>query len=74
MKNTASLSPDAVPPVRTGALARAIGTYAKRAFSPVLVLLGHTDVVPPGPLDAWTSDPFIPTVRDGVLYRPEPDA
>ncbi|MCR6662487.1 MAG: succinyl-diaminopimelate desuccinylase [Luteimonas sp.] len=35
---------------------------------PVLVLLGHTDVVPPGPLEAWTSDPFAPTVRDGVLY------
>lgn len=35
---------------------------------PVLVLLGHTDVVPPGPFDAWTSDPFVPTVRDGVLY------
>ncbi len=36
--------------------------------APVLVLLGHTDVVPPGPLSAWTSDPFIPTVRDGILY------
>ncbi len=36
--------------------------------APVLVLLGHTDVVPPGPLEAWSSDPFIPTVRDGVLY------
>jgi succinyl-diaminopimelate desuccinylase len=36
--------------------------------APVLVLLGHTDVVPPGPLAAWTSDPFIPTIRDGVLY------
>ncbi len=35
---------------------------------PVLVLLGHTDVVPPGPFHAWTSDPFVPTVRDGVLY------
>ena len=35
---------------------------------PVLVLLGHTDVVPPGPLAQWTSDPFIPTIRDGVLY------
>ncbi len=35
---------------------------------PVLVLLGHTDVVPPGQFDAWTSDPFAPTVRDGVLY------
>ena len=35
---------------------------------PVLVLLGHTDVVPPGPLEAWASDPFEPTIRDGVLY------
>lgn len=35
---------------------------------PVLVLLGHTDVVPPGPRDAWTSDPFEPEVRDGMLY------
>src|SRR5690606_6810541 len=35
---------------------------------PVLVLLGHTDVVPPGPPEAWTSDPFTPEIRDGVLY------
>jgi succinyl-diaminopimelate desuccinylase len=35
---------------------------------PVLVLLGHTDVVPPGPREAWTSDPFAPEIRDGVLY------
>ena len=35
---------------------------------PVLVLLGHTDVVPPGPAEAWASDPFEPTLRDGVLY------
>ncbi len=35
---------------------------------PVLVLLGHTDVVPPGPRDAWASDPFVPEIRDGVLY------
>jgi succinyl-diaminopimelate desuccinylase len=38
------------------------------AGGPVLVLLGHTDVVPPGPRDAWASDPFVPEVRDGVLY------
>ncbi len=35
---------------------------------PVLVLLGHTDVVPPGPREAWASDPFAPEVRDGKLY------
>ncbi|AKU49037.1 succinyl-diaminopimelate desuccinylase [Xanthomonas arboricola] len=36
--------------------------------APVLVLLGHTDVVPPGPREVWTSDPFDPQIRDGVLY------
>jgi succinyl-diaminopimelate desuccinylase len=36
--------------------------------APVLVLLGHTDVVPPGPRESWASDPFIPEVRDGRLY------
>jgi len=35
---------------------------------PLLVFAGHTDVVPPGPVDAWTSHPFTPTVRDGRLY------
>ena len=35
---------------------------------PVLVLLGHTDVVPPGPREAWASDPFTPEIRDGMLY------
>jgi succinyl-diaminopimelate desuccinylase len=34
----------------------------------VLCFLGHTDVVPPGPREAWTSDPFEPTIRDGHLY------
>ncbi|HUL67763.1 MAG TPA: succinyl-diaminopimelate desuccinylase [Burkholderiaceae bacterium] len=35
---------------------------------PTVVLAGHTDVVPPGPRDAWRSDPFEPTVRDGLLF------
>ncbi len=38
------------------------------ADSPTLVFAGHTDVVPTGPLQAWTSNPFEPTVRDGRLY------
>jgi succinyl-diaminopimelate desuccinylase len=32
------------------------------------VLAGHTDVVPTGPLDQWTSAPFVPSYRDGQLY------
>jgi len=35
---------------------------------PTLVWAGHTDVVPTGPLNAWTSDPFVPTHRDGKLF------
>ncbi len=35
---------------------------------PLTILAGHTDVVPTGPLADWTSDPFQPTTRDGVLY------
>ncbi|MEQ1881792.1 MAG: succinyl-diaminopimelate desuccinylase [Burkholderiales bacterium] len=35
---------------------------------PLLCFAGHTDVVPTGPLDQWHSDPFVPTLRDGVLY------
>ena len=33
-----------------------------------LAFAGHTDVVPTGPLDQWSSDPFTPTHRDGNLY------
>jgi succinyl-diaminopimelate desuccinylase len=33
-----------------------------------LVFAGHTDVVPTGPLEQWTSDPFTPSHRDGNLY------
>lgn len=36
--------------------------------APLVVFAGHTDVVPPGPLTAWTSNPFDPTVRDDSLY------
>ncbi|HEY0229611.1 MAG TPA: succinyl-diaminopimelate desuccinylase [Dokdonella sp.] len=35
---------------------------------PVLAFLGHTDVVPSGPPEAWSSPPFEPSVRDGRLY------
>jgi succinyl-diaminopimelate desuccinylase len=35
---------------------------------PLICLAGHIDVVPPGPADRWTTDPFTPTERDGHLY------
>jgi succinyl-diaminopimelate desuccinylase len=35
---------------------------------PTLAFAGHTDVVPTGPLAQWTSDPFVPTHRSGLLY------
>jgi succinyl-diaminopimelate desuccinylase len=36
--------------------------------APLLVFAGHTDVVPPGPRDSWRTDPFEPSISDGVLY------
>ena len=38
------------------------------AAGPTLAFAGHTDVVLPGPLDQWASDPFVPAVRAGNLY------
>jgi succinyl-diaminopimelate desuccinylase len=35
---------------------------------PLLCFAGHTDVVPPGPLEQWRSEPFVPTERDGLLF------
>lgn len=43
--------------------------WARRGDTqPLLVFAGHTDVVPTGPLERWSSDPFIPTHRDGKLF------
>ena len=39
-----------------------------RAAIKTIVFAGHTDVVPTGPLEQWSSDPFAPTERDGKLY------
>ena len=36
--------------------------------APLLVFAGHTDVVPTGPVEAWDSNPFVPTHRNGKLY------
>ncbi len=43
--------------------------WARRGrAAPVLAFAGHTDVVPPGPLEQWHSDPFVPEIRDGNLF------
>ena len=41
-----------------GVLAR----WAGAGDGPTLLLLGHTDVVPPGDPNAWSSDPFVPRI------------
>ncbi|HTN50166.1 MAG TPA: succinyl-diaminopimelate desuccinylase [Burkholderiaceae bacterium] len=44
-------------------------TWLRRGRSaPVFVFAGHTDVVPTGPLEQWSTDPFVPTERAGQLY------
>jgi succinyl-diaminopimelate desuccinylase len=51
---------------------RVTNLWAKRTSShpqaKTIAFAGHTDVVPTGPLDQWSSDPFTPTHRDGKLY------
>ena len=43
--------------------------WARRGTAaPLFCFAGHTDVVPTGPLEEWRSDPFVPSVREGLLY------
>ena len=43
--------------------------WARRGMArPLVCLAGHTDVVPSGPHEHWTSPPFVPTLRDGNLF------
>lgn len=56
----------AVRRLRFGAVDNLWATHG--AGRPLVCLAGHTDVVPPGPPEAWTSGPFEPTIRDGRLY------
>lgn len=55
-----------IEPLRFGSVEN---FWARRgSAAPVFCFAGHTDVVPAGPLEEWHSDPFAPTVRDGLLY------
>ena len=56
-------------PTGQGADARIENLYARRGTaSPNLCFAGHTDVVPTGASEGWSSDPFAAEVKDGVLY------
>jgi len=46
----------------------AVRRPAAATATKTLVFAGHTDVVPTGPVEQWTSHPFTPTHRDGKLY------
>jgi succinyl-diaminopimelate desuccinylase len=43
---------------------------SSRAGAKTLAFAGHTDVVPTGPLDQWSSDPFTPTPPRRQAVRP----
>jgi succinyl-diaminopimelate desuccinylase len=52
-----------------GATGRVANLWARRGVArPLVVFAGHTDVVPPGPLERWHSDPFQAVEREGYLY------
>ena len=56
----------AIEPIRRGEVTN---LWARRGEArPLLCFIGHTDVVPTGPVEKWHSDPFVPTERDGKLF------
>jgi succinyl-diaminopimelate desuccinylase len=55
-----------IEPIRRG---QVTNLWARRGDArPLLCFIGHTDVVPTGPIEKWHSDPFVPTERDGKLF------
>ena len=54
--------------VQTGGWPLVTGHAAGPPGSPHVVIYGHYDVQPPGPLQEWASPPFEATVRDGRMY------
>jgi cysteinylglycine-S-conjugate dipeptidase len=61
VENVSILEADGAPPYVYGDWLRAPG-------APTVLVYGHHDVVPPGPLERWTTPPYEPAVRRGRLY------
>src|SRR3989441_6208676 len=56
----------AIEPVQGGEVSNLWARHG--GARPLLCFVGHTDVVPTGPIEKWHSDPFVPTERDGKLF------
>ena len=67
-KRTASFEIETVRPELVEGFRQAQPERELKSTSKLLVFAGHTDVVPTGPLEKWSSNPFVPSHRDGKLY------
>lgn len=54
--------------VETGGHPAVLAEWLGAPGGPTILVYGHYDVQPPGDLDAWTTPPFEPSVRDGRIY------
>jgi succinyl-diaminopimelate desuccinylase len=65
---TQTVRPELVQGFRQAQPERSLSQSEPKLNSKLLIFAGHTDVVPTGPLEQWTSNPFVPSHRDGKLY------
>ena len=54
--------------VETGGRPMILGSSDSPGRPPHVLIYGHYDVQPPGPLSEWHSPPFVPDIRDGRMY------